>query len=154
MTTRPHNRAANDARARHQVKARSASEQAFFDGMRRRYVGFDARAVPSQPAHPARNTLVRAFRDSAAAALDLMHPTDEQIKRAPLNEVDAAQLAANRAALLGFWTAFVIVARDLWRGVVFLRMPLIAAAAVFGCLVIAHLGAALFSGAVLPGLSS
>ncbi|HUM37501.1 MAG TPA: hypothetical protein PLQ85_11580 [Anaerolineae bacterium] len=151
MTTRPLNRAANDARARRPVKAISAGEQAFFDGMRR-YPGFDARAVPSQPAHAARNTLVRAFRDSAAAALDLMHPTDEQLKRGPLSEVDAAQVAVNRAALLGLWQAFVIVARDVWRGVVFLRMPLTAAGAVFACLVIAHLGAAIFSNAVVAGL--
>jgi len=150
MTTRPHNRAANDARARRPVKALSAGEQAFFAGMQR-YPGFDARAVPSQPAHPARNTLVRAFRDSADAALDVLHPTDEQIKRGPLSEVDAAQVAANRECFKGLWLAFVIVARDVWRGVVFLRMPLTAVAAVFACLVIAHLGAAIFSNGV-PGL--
>lgn len=148
MTTRPHNRAANDARARRPVKAMSTSEQALFAGMRRRYPGFDARAVPSQPTHPARNTLVRAFRDSAAAALDLMHPTDEQIKRGPLSEVDAAQVAANRECFKGLWLAFVIVARDVWRAVVYLRMPLTAAGAVFACLVIAHLGAAIFSNAI------
>lgn len=152
MTTRPHNRAANDARARRPVKALSAGEQAFFDGMRRRYVGFDARAVPSQPAHPARNTLVRAFRDSAAAALDLLHPTDEQIKRGPLSEVDAAQVAANRAAFKGLWLAFVIVGRDLWAALAYLRWPLTAVGAVFACLVIAHLGAAIFSNAVVAGL--
>lgn len=151
MTTRPHNRAANDSRARRPVKALSAGEQAFFAGMRR-YPGFDARAVPVQPVRPASTTLVRKFRDSAAAALDLMHPTDEQLKRAPLSEVDAANVAASRAALLGFWTAFVIVGRDVWRAVKYLRMPLTAFSAVFACLVIAHLGAAMFSGAIVGAL--
>lgn len=151
MTTHPHNRAANDARARRPVKAISAGEQAFFAGMRR-YPGFDARAVPSQPAHDARATLVRKFRDSAAAALDLLHPTDEQIKRGPLSDVDAAQVAANRAAFKGLWLAFVIVGRDLWAALAYLRWPLTAVGAVFACLVIAHLGAAIFSTAVVAGL--
>lgn len=145
MTTRPHHHAANDARARRPAKALTASEQAFFDGMRRRYPGFDARAVPAQPVRSASTTLVRKFRDSAAAALDLMHPTDEQLKRAPLSEVDAANVAASRAALLGFWDAAVILARTLWAGMVFLRMPLIATGLVFGCLLVAHLAAAVFS---------
>jgi len=60
------------------------NEKAFYEGMRKRYPGFDARAVPTQQPQ-ARVTPVRKLRDSVWAALS--HPSDKVLREAPLPDV-------------------------------------------------------------------
>jgi len=60
------------------------NEKAFYEGMRKRYPGFDARAVPTQQPQ-ARVTPVRKLRDSVWAVLS--HPDDHVLRAEPVADV-------------------------------------------------------------------
>jgi len=59
-------------------------EKAFYEGMRRRYPGFDARALPVQQPQ-ARVTPMRKRRDSVGAALS--HPEDKVLRTEPVPDI-------------------------------------------------------------------